>query len=474
MHRRGRRGGGALPLVELGRSPVGLVGPAAEGELLGDRARVARVELCRSRGKLLLPGGELPVALLQCRRPSSGLALACGDRRFAVAELARQGVERRLPSVERLARPEQRAFDGALAGDERVRAVVEIPHGLCDPRDLQRERRRVRQQRLRLARLAGRRAPQAVEEPHGARFAGLPALPAAYDRAMGLAVREGFAGPAGRRTWYRVAGDLDGPRPPLLCLHGGPGSTHHYFAPLERLANEGRAVVVYDQLGCGDSDRPDVDWTTGVFLDELDRLREHLGLARVHLLGTSWGGMLALEHVLRRPGGVAGLILSSTLASAEEWAAEAARLRDRLPGPVVAALERHTAAGTLDDPEYERALDVFDALCFFRGAVRPPELVRMRAERNVAVYRAMWGPNEWTITGGLAGWDVRPRLREIAQPTLVVRGAYDLCTERIAAALLHGIPHAREVVLAESSHTPVLEETERYLQVVRDFLRDAD
>jgi proline iminopeptidase len=247
------------------------------------------------------------------------------------------------------------------------------------------------------------------------------------------------------RTWYRVTGE--GPRTPLLALHGGPGSTHNYFAPLERLADE-RPVVLYDQIGCGRSDRPgDVEWRLEVFLDELDALRAHLGLARVHLLGTSWGGMLALEHALARQDSVESLILSSTLASAEEWAAEAKRLR----------------SDVATDEEFE-------ARHFYRRGKEPCEIERMRKQRGKYVYEAMWGPNEWTITGALEGWDVRPRLRELTLPTLVLRGAYDMSTQAISRTLLEGIPHAREVVFAESSHTPVLEETDRYLAVVRAFL----
>jgi L-proline amide hydrolase len=82
----------------------------------------------------------------------------------------------------------------------------------------------------------------------------------------------------------------------------------------------------------------------------------------------------------------------------------------------------------------------------------------------------MWGPNEWTVTGALAGWDVRPRLHELDVPTLVIRGRYDLSTESIAGTLVRGIRNAREVVFEHSSHTPVLEETERYLDVVGGFL----
>ena len=252
------------------------------------------------------------------------------------------------------------------------------------------------------------------------------------------------------RTWYRVTGKHG--RAPLLCLHGGPGSTHNYFAPLERLADE-RPIVLYDQLGCGRSDRPtDVEWRLAVFLEELDALRAQLRLERVHLLGTSWGGMLALEHALARRDSLASLILSSTLASTAEWVTEAKRLRAEIPGA---------------DAEVE---DEFAARHFYRGADDCLELVRMRAERGNEVYEAMWGPNEWTVTGALDGWDVRPRLGELVLPTLVLRGAHDLSTEAICRTLLDGLPNAREVVFAESSHTPVLEQTERYLDTVRRFL----
>jgi proline-specific peptidase len=285
---------------------------------------------------------------------------------------------------------------------------------------------------------------------------------------------EGYVDFRGYRTWYRVAGNLDSEATPLLALHGGPGSTHHYFAPLERLA-EDRPVVVYDQIGCGSSDRPnDLQWSVDVFRDEVAAVRAQLGLDRIHLLGTSWGGMLALEHVLSGAPGIVGLVLSSTLASTDQWAVEQKRLRDALPPEVVAVLDRHERAGTYDDPEYERAEGVYFDRHFYRGEQPRAELERMSAERAPDVYRAMCGPNEWTITGVLRGWDVRDRLREITVPTLVVRGRHDMCTDPIAATLVEGIADVREVVLEESSHTPLLEETERYLEVVRSFLVAAE
>ena len=285
---------------------------------------------------------------------------------------------------------------------------------------------------------------------------------------------EGYVDFRGYGTWYRVVGDRSSAAAPLLALHGGPGSTHNYFAPLEQLADE-RPVVLYDQIGCGNSDRPqDIEWNVAVFREEVDTVREQLGLGRTHLLGTSWGGMLAQEHILSGAEGIVSLTLSSTLANLALWNEEQLRLRAALPPEVIEVLDRHERAGTYDDPEYEEAMDVYFDRHFYRGPQPRAELEAMAAGKATDVYRAMQGPNEWTTTGALKGWDVRDRLHELDLPTLVVRGRYDMCTDVVAAELVHGIRDAREVVFEESSHTPVLEETDRYLDVVGAFLREAE
>src|SRR6059036_1432976 len=289
-----------------------------------------------------------------------------------------------------------------------------------------------------------------------------------------MRAREGYVEFRGYRTWYRFVGDLNTPVMPLLALHGGPGSTHNYFAPLERLAPE-RPVVLYDQIGCGNSDRPsDIEWSVDVFLEEVDAVRSQLGLERIHLLGTSWGGMLALEHVLSGAEGLVSLILSSTLASIEQWATEQLLLKNALPTDIVEVLDRHERAATYDDPEYEQAMEAYFDRHFYRGPKPRPELELMNAEKARDVYRAMQGPNEWTVTGALRGWDVRDRLGEIDLPTLVIRGRHDMSTDPISATLVNGIKGAREVVLEESSHTPVLEETDQYLAAISTFMREAE
>jgi proline-specific peptidase len=289
-----------------------------------------------------------------------------------------------------------------------------------------------------------------------------------------MRAREGYVTYRGYRTWYRFVGDLNSSTTPLLALHGGPGSTHNYFGPLEGLADE-RPVVLYDQIGCGKSDRPtDIEWSVDVFRDEVDAVRDQLGLERIHLLGTSWGGMLAQEHVLSGASGIVSLILSSTLANLALWNEEQLKLKAQLPPEVIETLDRHEAAGTYDDPEYEAAMQVYMDRHFYRGPQPRPELEAMAKGRAPDVYRAMQGPNEWTTTGALKGWDSRARLQEIQVPTLVVRGAYDMCTAPVAAELVDAIKDAHEVVLEQSSHTPVLEETDRYLEALSEFMHEAE
>jgi len=178
--------------------------------------------------------------------------------------------------------------------------------------------------------------------------------------------------------------------------------------------------------------------------------------------------------VLSGAKGIVSLVLSSTLARVDIWAEEQLKLRAALPADVVAVLDRHEAAGTFADPEYERAMEAYYDRHLYRGPKPRAEIERWAAERSTEVYEAMQGPNEWTITGAMRGWDVRDRLGEIDVPTLVIRGRYDMCTEPIAAELVNGIRGSREVVFEASSHTPVLEESDRYLAVVEAFFDEAE
>jgi L-proline amide hydrolase len=290
---------------------------------------------------------------------------------------------------------------------------------------------------------------------------------------MNLKATEGHLPFRGFRTWYRIVGDgEESGSLPLLCLHGGPGFTHDYLAPLEDVARTGRRVVFYDQLGAGNSDRPSdpAMWTVALFLDELRIVREELALDRVHLFGSSWGGMLAMEYALTKPSGLASLTLASSPASIPLWAEETARLRSELPEEVRRTLDEHEQAGTTDDPAYEQATMEFYKRHLCRRDPWPDGLNRSFAKYNPEVYNTMQGPNEFVITGTLENWDITGRLGEIDVPTLVTSGRYDECTPRLAQQVHEGIRGSEWVVFEESSHTAFSEERERYMEILDAFL----
>ncbi|GAG22151.1 unnamed protein product, partial [marine sediment metagenome] len=168
-------------------------------------------------------------------------------------------------------------------------------------------------------------------------------------------VREGYVPVPGGQVWFRAVGSRAAV--PLLTLHGGPGAGHDYLETLEELASD-RPVVFYDQLGCGRSDQPDDRslWRIERFVEEVNAVREALELDRVHLLGQSWGGWLAIEYMLTKPAGVVSLVLASTSASIPEFVRESTRLKAELPADVRETLERYETAGELHHPDYVAAV----------------------------------------------------------------------------------------------------------------------
>jgi proline-specific peptidase len=286
---------------------------------------------------------------------------------------------------------------------------------------------------------------------------------------------ERFVSFRGFRTWTGVAGSLADSRGlPLLCLHGGPGVPHDLLAPITRLAEQGRAVVVYDQLGCGRSDHPHDPalWSVALFVEELAAVRQALGLERIHLLGQSWGGMLALEALLGGASGIEALVLANTPVSIPQWIGEANRLRQLLPAPVQETLRRCEQEGSTDSAAYQEAMAVYYRRHLCRLDPWPPELLRAVAalEADPEVYATLWGPSEFHCTGVLQHWSVLERLGEIRQPTLVLGGRHDEATPTITGATHRAIPGSDWVIFEESAHLPQLEETERYLQVLQAFL----
>jgi proline-specific peptidase len=296
---------------------------------------------------------------------------------------------------------------------------------------------------------------------------------------MSMPSQEQFVSMDGYRVWTRRVGETSRPdRLPIVLLHGGPGVPSDYLEPLELLADDGRDVIRYDQLGCGRSDHPDDSSFMRVerFVAELAQIVQVLGLKRFHLYGQSWGGMLALEAALAGVDGITSLVLSNSPASMPLWASETGRLRRELPETVQAVLDAHEQAGSTNSAAYQEAMMIFYRRHVCRIDPWPDCLLRSftAMEEDPRVYQAMCGPSEFHITGSLKHWDVSARLGEIRQPTLVIGGQFDEATPTITEALHRGIEHSEWVVLETCSHLCHLEQPDTYRKLLGDFMQHVE
>lgn len=283
-------------------------------------------------------------------------------------------------------------------------------------------------------------------------------------------------------TYIRVAGDLDSGCPPLVALHGGPGSTCTYLELLDPLAAEGkRAVITYDQLGCGRSPYPGHPelWHAQTWVDELVHVIDYLHLNRFHLHGQSWGGMLAITYladVAPAAGSVASLILSSTLSSSKLWGAENHRMAAQLPADEWAAIQQAEKSNDFDNPAYTAAIEHYMNLhCADTHPVADaPEPLRRARSTGDECYEVAWGPNELMPRGTLANWDYTDRLHEFDLPALVISGTDDLCTPLIAKTMYDALPRARWELFAGCRHMCFADDTPRYLALLDSWMKEHD
>lgn len=280
----------------------------------------------------------------------------------------------------------------------------------------------------------------------------------------------------GYHTYYRIVRAKEGQRkPPLLLLHGGPGSTHSYFEVLDGLADRtGRDIISYDQLGCGGSfveGRKDL-WNQETWIQELMALRAYLHLDRVHLLGQSWGGMLAIAYLIeKKPEGIASVILSSTLSSSRLWAHEQKRRIRFLDEADQRAIQKAEKTGDFDEPGAVLATSHFmERYCAGAPDENTPECVKRKVRSGKEAYLTAWGPNEFTPTGTLKDFDYTDRLGEITVPALVIDGTNDLCSPLIAKTLYDGIPNARWELFDGARHMCFVEDTEKYMSLLAEWL----
>ena len=258
-------------------------------------------------------------------------------------------------------------------------------------------------------------------------------------------ITEGYMPFKGYQTYYRIVGEQkDNGKAPLICLHGGPGSTHNYFEVLDNVADDDdRMIIMYDQLGCGKSyldGHPEM-WTQDLWLDELDALRDHLGLKECHIIGQSWGGMMQIAYAIERGAkGVKSFIISSGHPSSSLWAREGMRrikmMSEEDQAAINDALERNDFTGE--------------------------------------AYLYGWGPNEFVPSGTLKDFEYIDRLHEIKVPSLIMSGISDLCSPLVAKTMADEIPNSKWILWERARHTTFVDRHDDYCVELLKWMNEYD
>jgi proline iminopeptidase len=283
------------------------------------------------------------------------------------------------------------------------------------------------------------------------------------------------------RVWTKRVGN--NPKLKLLLLHGGPAAGHAYFESFDSfLPREGIEYIYYDQLGAGDSDRPDGDalWTIPRFVDEVEQVRTALGLDRSNfcLLGHSWGGILAIEYALAHPEALKCLVVSNMQASIPAYNDYARRVlmpaMDQAKLAQVQAMERE---GRTEEPQY---MELLTPLHYEKHVLRmpaaewPEPVNRAFARLNRHVYVLMQGSSELGASGRLTGWDRTADLQRIAVPTLTIGARHDTMDPAAMRAMAAAMPRGEALTCEKGSHMAMWDDQDCYFPGLIRFLKKVE
>ena len=282
------------------------------------------------------------------------------------------------------------------------------------------------------------------------------------------------------RVWTKRTGN--NPALKVLLLHGGPGCTHEYLEAFDSfLPAAGIEYYYYDQLGSGNSDKPDEPalWELERFVDEVEQVRRALGLGPENfvLYGQSWGGILAMEYALRHQAQLRGLVISNMMSSAPAYNAYARDVLMPQMGPAaLAEIQALEAGGATDDPRY---MELLNEQHYIHHVLRmpvaewPDPVQRAFAHINPAIYVSMQGPSELGMSAGakLATWECTDRLASIQVPALVIGAQHDTMDPQYLQMMARKLPHGSYLHCPDGSHLAMYDDQETYFAGLVEFLR---
>jgi proline iminopeptidase len=279
-------------------------------------------------------------------------------------------------------------------------------------------------------------------------------------------------------VWTKTYGN--NPKIKLLLLNGGPGATHEYFECMESfLPMEGIEFIYYDQLGTGNSDDPkDTSlWNLPRYVEEVELVRKALDLNKdnFYLLGHSWGGILAMEYALKYQQNLKGLIISNMMSSAPDYGKYANDVLAKQMDPkVLDSIRLLEAKKDFGNPRYMGLLmPNFYAVHILR---MPPDswpepVNRSFSKMNQSLYVTMQGPSEFGVSGKLEKWDVKPLLKRIAVPTLVIGATFDTMDPEHMKWMSEQVQHGSFLLCPNGGHMSMYDDQQVYMPGLITFIK---
>jgi len=308
-----------------------------------------------------------------------------------------------------------------------------------------------------------------------------PAKPNAADAVY--PIREGFVDANGVMIYYMSTGHGQ----PLMIVHGGPGASHDYFLPyLLPLARHYRVVFI-DERGSGRSQKLEdrSAYTTENMVEDVEAVRQALGLGKMSLLGHSYGGALAQAYALKYQRNLSHLILASTWSSTVAMNQVFVRMKENMTPELRERIDKLEAQGLFGHGhDYEKNRYTNDYMIAAWGEGYFPYVYRNRPDPNYDpiaasnmswdLYREMWGEHgEFVIDGNLKSVEYTGRLSAIKVPTLIVVGEHDECDPSLSQAMHAKIAGSKLVILPNAGHMTFVDQTGMFIKAVDGFLSKA-
>lgn len=296
-------------------------------------------------------------------------------------------------------------------------------------------------------------------------------------------VQEGFVDAHGVLIYYKTIGR----GAPLLIVHGGPGASHDYFLPyLLPLARHNKLIFI-DERGSGRSQQLEdpSGYTVENMVEDVEDVRQALGLGRISLLGHSYGGVLAQAYALKYQRNLTHLILCSTFSSTKAINDVFIRMKENMTPELRDRINRMEAEGLFGHgKDYEKNRYTNEYMIAAWGEGYFPYLYQNHPDPNFdpiqmgvtswALYREMWGSHgEYVIDGNLVSVEYTDRLSTIHVPTLITVGDHDESDPSMSRVMQQKIAGSKLVILPKSGHMTFVDQPKMFLDAVSAFLNPA-